>query len=280
MGSGTGFFIRDPRARHHFYVVTNAHVVGNDEQVRVHWYSDLPVLDVEVLGKDEYADVALLRVGPDDFSTGAFDGVSYLNRVGLGIGAVQDIRQGEEVVAMGYPLGEGLSITKGIVSSTCVKREDVCWIKTDAAINPGNSGGPLMNGNGQIIGMNTSVRIDAENTAYALAMSEIVDRFDSLKQGHVQRKPTPTPAYPEAHYEDGSFLALLTWYENGTWWHKTRNGNPCVTRVTQNGNWYSWDDLPFRGVCHYEGEERGKDIVVTIAGTTYKAVSVELDAPP
>jgi len=240
----------------------------------------LPVLEVEVLGKDEYADVALLRVGPDDFNTGAFDGVSYLNRVGLGIVAVEEIRQGEEVVAMGYPLGEGLSITKGIVSSTCVKRDDVCWIKTDAAINPGNSGGPLMNGNGHIIGMNTSVRIDAENTAYALAMSEIADRFESLKQGQVLVKPTPTPAYPEAHYDDGSFLALLTWYADGAWWHKTRNGNPCVTRVTQNGSWYSWDELPFRGICHYEGEERFEDIVVTIGGKTYRTVRVELDDPP
>ena len=133
---------------------------------------------------------------------------------------------------------------------------------------------------GKIIGMNTCGWDHLENVGYALAIEEIYARFIDLRDGNSFRLPTPTPSIPEAHYNDGSFLAFLTWYENGTWWHRSRNDMPCVTRVTQTGSWYSWDELPGRDICHYIGEEMGEDVIVKIGGKTYSAVRVELDGPP
>ena len=258
-------------------------MVGTNRQVIVEWYSDLPVLTVNVLGTDEFADVALLDVSPDKFGP---DGLSYLKQFGQGIQAQSTSRVGEDVLAMGYPLGEGLSVTRGVVSAQCIRIDSVCYIKTDAAINPGNSGGPLMTGRGEIIGMNTMTHIDAENTAYALAMQEIWDRFEFLKNGGVRRMPTatptptPRPTIPEAHYNDGAFLAFLQWEEDGQLWHRTQNGNPCVTKVIESNNRVSWTNAPGRGICHFEGRFRGDDVVVTIQRTTYRAIPITLENPP
>lgn len=287
-GRGTGFFIQDPRNKSDWYVVTNAHVVGDDRFVALGWFSDIRIERARVLGVDEFADVALIDVGPDDFDwsgTGYDNGIHYLNHWGSDVTTSTDISIGNEVMALGFPTGGGgRTVTTGVISANKVLygacHDGIHWIKTDAALNPGNSGGPLMTMEGKIIGMNTCGWDHLENVGYALAMQEIWDRFEFLKNGGVRRAPTPTPTIPEAHYNDGSFLALLTWYEDGSWWHRTRNGNPCVTRVTENNGRYSWRTLPYSGLCHYEGRERGDDVIVVISGTTYRAVRVRLDGPP
>ena len=137
-----------------------------------------------------------------------------------------------------------------------------------------------MNSKGEIIGMNTWGITTAENTGFALAMQEIWNRFEFLKNGGVRRMPTPTPTIPEAHYDDGAFLALLQWEEDGQLWHKTRNGNPCVTKVIESNNRYSWRNLPGKGMCHLAGRFRGEDVIVTIQGTTYRAVPITLESEP
>ncbi len=287
-GSGTGFFIQDPSNRTEWYLVTNAHVVGNDQWVELRWYRDITISRAQVLGVDEVADVALIDVGPNDFDwagTGYKDGISYLKQWGAGITVSTNIAKGSRVIAMGYPQGGGSrTVTSGIVSVAKVLygacQDGVHWIKTDAALNPGNSGGPLMTTDGNIIGMNTCGWDHLENVGYALAIEEIYSRFNFLKAGRNVRLPTPTPSIPEAHYNDGSFLALLTWEENGSWWHTTRNNNPCVTRVYENRGRYSWEEIPFLGICHIEGKEIGDDIVVVLRGKTYRVIRVELDSPP
>ena len=297
-GSGTGFLIQDPLNKSDWYIVTNAHVIGNDRFVEVIWFQDIILKRARVIGVDEIADVALLAAGPNDFDwvgTGYANGLEYLNHWGAGIITSTEVSIGDEVMTMGHPEGGGgVTVTRGVVSAEKVLygacHDQVHWIKTDAALNPGNSGGPLMNLNGKIIGMNTCGWDHLENVGYALAMQEIRDRFRFLKNGGERRVPTPTPtptpvptptpAISEAHYDDGSFLALLTWYEDGSWWYKTRNGNPCVTRVTENNGRYSWRVLPRVGLCHYAGRERGDDVLVVVRGTTYRAVTVRLDGPP
>ena len=138
------------RDRSKWYVVTNAHVVGSNRTVRVSVELDgvSPLNRVSVLAIDEYADVALLDVGPDDFDFGRTtwdSGLAYLNREGQGVATSTDIHLGAEVLAVGFPEGGGgLSVTSGIVSSAEALIDSVHWIKTDAAINPGNSGGPLV----------------------------------------------------------------------------------------------------------------------------------------
>ena len=287
-GSGTGFFIQDPLNKSDWYIVTNAHVVGKEQFVEVVWFSDIAIGRAKVLGVDELADVALIDAGPDDFNwsgTGYSSGLEYMKRWGRGIGTSTNIARGSEVMAMGHPVGGGgRTVTTGVVSAKEVLygacHDGVHWIKTDAAINPGNSGGPLMTIDGRIIGMNTCGWDHLENVAYALAMKEIFDRFSFLKNGGMRRSPTPTPTIPEAHYDDGSFLALLQWNEGENIFHGTRNGNPCITRVTENNQRYSWSVLPYRGVCHFEGTFRGNDVIVVINGQTYRAVKVVLDGPP
>ena len=217
--------------------------------------------------------------------------MDYLNEWGSGVTISTDVTKGSEVIAMGYPEGGGeRTVTRGVVSVEKVLhgacKDGVHLIKTDAALNPGNSGGPLMTTDGKIIGMNTCRSEHLENVGYALAIEEINSRFNALKTGRSIKlptpapTPTPTPSYPDAQYGDGSFLALLTWNENGSWWHRTRNDRPCVTRVIKHESWYSWDVLPLKGICHFEGQERGEYIVVTISGKTYNVVKAKLDGPP
>ena len=283
-GSGTGFFIQDPSDQSKWYIVTNAHVVGSDRSVSVGWFSEIALENVRVLGVDEFADVALLDAGPNDFDwsgTGYRNGREYIDEWGVGINTSTNILQGSQVIAVGYPTGGGgLTVTTGIVSATKVIQgaceDGIHWIKTDAALNPGNSGGPLVTNDGDIIGMNTCGWDHLENVGYALAMGEIFDRFQSLKGGSFQRKPTPTPTLPTANWDDGSYLAFITWLENGSWWHKTSNGNPCITRVYERDGGYTW-----RGHgCHYEGYFRGDEVLVDIQGVTYRAVRIEGDRAP
>ena len=287
-GSGTGFFIQDPRSSSDWYIVTNAHVVARDQFVEVQWFTDVKVESVRVLGIDEIVDVAFLDLGPDDFdwsSTGWSGGLEYIRVNGPGIGVSTSFQRGTEVMAVGYPIGGGgMSVTSGVVSAEKVLyqacSDGVHFIKTDAAINPGSSGGPLVTVNGDIIGMNTCGNFSLENVGYALAMREILDRLDALKRGNNRLAPTPTPRIPEAHYGDGSFLAHLTWFEGDSKRHRTRNGNPCVTRVKKNNGRYFWDVLPVDGVCHHEGMRRGSDTLVVVGSETYRAVEVSLDGPP
>ncbi len=286
-GSGTGFFVQDPSRRSDWYVVTNAHVVDANRFVTVNWsYRGIPNLSsVRVLGVDEFADVALLDVGPNDFDLSGIywdSGLEYLNHRGEGITVSTNIRQGAEVLAMGFPDGGGgRTTTRGIVSSENVYdqtyREGVGFIKTDTAINPGNSGGPLITRTGEIIGMNTWGRTDLENVGYALPMQEILSRFSALKNGQSRIAPTPTPAptpIPKANFTDGSFLAALTW-DNGRY-NLTADGYICVDWVKQISSeryeWYS--------ECGYSGQQQNGAVYVWYQNQWLEAYWVELENRP
>ena len=201
-GHGTGFFIQDPLKDSDWYVVTNAHVVGSNSVVKVGWYADTPILErVRVLGVDEQADLALLDVSPNDFKS---DGLAHFKRLGRDITTSTEIRQGTEVIAMGFPDGGGgRTITRGLVSAESVSWKGVDWIKTDTALNPGNSGGPLMTTAGQIIGMNTWRRNDLENVGYALPINAISQRFGSLlnSDSTVNTLPMPVPPTRTSGYQ-------------------------------------------------------------------------------
>lgn len=285
-GAGSGFFIQDPSGQSNWYVVTNAHVVGDDDYVTVSWnYRGIPVLDrVRVLGRDEFADVALLDVGPNDFDWSGTEwpnGLTYLKHWGQGISVSTNVQQGIEVLAMGFPVGGGgRTTTDGLVSAESVTNasygKNVDWIKTNAALNPGSSGGPLMTLGGEIIGMNTWGRRDLENVGYALPIQEILGRFSALKSGQSRIAATPTPAptpIPKANFADGSFLAVLTW--DGGWYNTRRDGSICVDRVWQDGNWYEW-----REECQYSGQERNGNVYVWYQGQWLEADWVELDDRP
>lgn len=183
-GFGSGFII-DTNGR----VVTNQHVVGGNRSVTVRMHDGTEHRAV-VLGVDPVADLAVVDIAPEIALTP------------VPLGDSSQVQVGEEVVAIGYPLGfqlgQSQTVTKGIISARRpnTRGRGVEHFQTDAAINPGNSGGPLFNRTGQVIGVNTW-GVDftvADNIAFAVTINEVKSRLDTLKgSGSPQLVTTPTP---------------------------------------------------------------------------------------
>ncbi len=128
------------------YIITANHVVDGASEVVVH-LSDRRVFDAEIVGKDPQSDVALLKIDAEDLPT-------------LKLGSSSDLKVGEWVLAIGSPFGFDHSVTAGIVSAkgrNLPTENYVPFIQTDVAINPGNSGGPLLNLDGEVIGINAQI---------------------------------------------------------------------------------------------------------------------------
>jgi len=128
------------------YIVTNNHVVEDSGKVTVRFADDRE-FEAEVVGTDPQTDLALLRIDGEDLPS-------------LALGDSDEIRVGEDVIAVGNPFGLGGTVTRGIVSA--VSRDIQAgpyldFIQTDAAINRGNSGGPLLNLEGEVIGVNSAI---------------------------------------------------------------------------------------------------------------------------
>lgn len=158
---GAGVIV-DPRG----YVVTNAHVVGRTKEWRLQLV-DKTYVSGEVVSLKGDTDLAILRIRTD----------RKLDH--LPPSPDDDVLLGEVVIAIGHPYGYSYSISRGIISS---KEREITLpdgaiirnaIQTDAAINPGNSGGPLLNVNGELIGINFSVRDGAENIAFTIPAKKV-----------------------------------------------------------------------------------------------------------
>ncbi|MBO8093213.1 MAG: DegQ family serine endoprotease [Prosthecochloris sp.] len=133
------------------YILTNNHVIDNADVIYIRTHENRKVV-AEIVGKDPKTDLAVIKVDPDGIELDP-----------IAIGDSDALRVGEWVIAIGSPLGENLArtVTQGIVSAKgranvgLADYED--FIQTDAAINPGNSGGPLVNINGELVGINTAI---------------------------------------------------------------------------------------------------------------------------
>jgi len=146
-GGGSGFVV-DPEG----YVLTNAHVVKDMEEIKVE-LSDRTRLDAQVVGVDEKSDVALLKL-PARKGGGSYVSASFADS--------DSLRIGEIVLAIGNPFLFRNTVTMGIVSATgrtegASRDAYADYIQTDAAVNPGNSGGPLVNLRGEVVGINSSI---------------------------------------------------------------------------------------------------------------------------
>ena len=170
-GRGTGFYVRPDR------VLTNHHVVEGQSSVQL--IAGGVKRTARVMNVSVGADLALLQVYNADPQQQA-----------LSLGSVGRVRVGEEVIAVGSPLGVlSNTVTRGIVSA--VRRTgDLLLIQTDAAINPGNSGGPLVNRSGQVIGINTMTFTRAESLSFAVA----VDHATPLLNGQTTSLAASAPA--------------------------------------------------------------------------------------
>jgi len=155
-------------------VITNAHVIFFDKEKR-----PSQKLNVIVNGKryptsvinsnlpDGDDDIALLKIHSSDFFHE------------LEIGNINNVCNGDEVIAIGNPKGEGLSITRGIVSDVCRCYGDECYLMSDVTINPGNSGGPLFNEKGQVIAICVSSRVEADNMNFFIPINHVLDYVHS-----------------------------------------------------------------------------------------------------
>jgi serine protease Do len=178
---GSGFVIHEDG-----YVVTNNHVVERARQITVEFH-DGRKLPAELVSTDADADLAILKVSAD----------APLPRLELGDSA--DLQIGEPVIAVGNPLGFSHSVSTGIVSAMHRELKDPRGnvmlkelIQTDAAINPGNSGGPLLNAYGQVIGINTAIRGDAQNIGFAIQVNTLRDLIpDLLNPAQVTKVDVP-----------------------------------------------------------------------------------------
>lgn len=155
------------------YIVTNAHVVAQASDVRVTFASG-ETLTATIVAVDTEHDLGVLRV----------ESPRPLTAVRLG--RSDDIMIGESVVAIGNPLGLQHTVTSGIVSAInrdLQFRTDLVYrglIQTDTPINPGNSGGPLLNINGELIGINTAIRGDAQNIGFAIPVDRLFELLPSM----------------------------------------------------------------------------------------------------
>ena len=138
---GSGFLISNDG-----YIVTNNHVIDGADQIDIEFFSG-EKLPAVLVGTDPKTDIAVLKVTSNE----NFPSVSF--------GDSDVMRVGDWVMAVGNPLGQGFSVTAGIVSARNRELSGTYddFLQTDAAINRGNSGGPLFNMNGQVIGVNTAI---------------------------------------------------------------------------------------------------------------------------
>ena len=164
-GSGSGFIIKDDGT-----IVTNNHVVGGTETIKVRLPGEKELYDAEVLGTDPSTDLAVIRV--KDAKGRKFPYVEQ--------GDSDEVRVGDWAIAVGNPLGElEGSLTVGVVSAKgrsqlaiqggTPRYQD--FIQTDAAINFGNSGGPLVDIHGRVIGINTAINAAGQGIGFAIPIS-------------------------------------------------------------------------------------------------------------
>jgi Do/DeqQ family serine protease len=167
-GTGSGFIISNNGT-----ILTNAHVVDGADTVTV-ILKDGRTFQGKVLGKDPVTDVAVVKINANNLPT-------------VKIGDSDTLQPGEMAIAIGNPLGLDNTVTEGIISATGrsagqvgIPDKRVNFIQTDAAINPGNSGGPLLNGQGQVIGMNTAIIQGAQGLGFAIPINTAEKIADQL----------------------------------------------------------------------------------------------------
>lgn len=172
---GSGFIISEDG-----YILTNHHVIDGADEIVVR-LADRKSFDAKVIGSDKASDVALLKIESTGLPT-------------VKIGKSQSLKVGEWVLAIGSPFGFDHTVTAGIVSAkgrSLPSENYVPFIQTDVAINPGNSGGPLINMDGEVVGINSQIYSRTGGfmgLSFAIPIELAMDVADQLRTtGHVSR---------------------------------------------------------------------------------------------
>jgi len=165
---GSGFVVHEDG-----FLVTNAHVVESVKRIKV-VFSDGREFQARVVSTDTSKDLAVLRID----AGGKLPFIEF--------GRSDDLMIGETVIAIGNPYGYANTVTSGIVSAVGrdIQVSEGYWlrglIQTDAPINPGSSGGPLLNVNGQLIGITTAIRAEAQNIGFAVPVDTLVENVGQM----------------------------------------------------------------------------------------------------
>ncbi|MBD0343578.1 MAG: trypsin-like peptidase domain-containing protein [Coleofasciculus sp. Co-bin14] len=176
-GQGSGFIIDRSGI-----LLTNAHVVSGADSVTV-TLKDGRTFKGEVRGIDEPSDLAVVKITGQNLPVAP-------------LGNSTDVQVGDWAIAVGNPLGLDNTVTLGIVSTlhrssaqVGIPDKRLDFIQTDAAINPGNSGGPLLNAQGEVIGINTAIRADAQGIGFAIPIDKAKAIKDRLAKGEKVSHP-------------------------------------------------------------------------------------------
>ncbi len=192
-GAGSGMIISEENNT--LYVMTNYHVVEGAKEVSVQ-FNDGNSATATVKGYDEDKDVAVLTIDMSQLSEDTKNAIAVMV-----MGDSDQLKAGESAIAIGNALGYGQSVTTGVISA--VNREvsltdkTMTLVQTSAAINPGNSGGALLNGKGEVIGMNTVKYSDTsvEGMGYAIPINTALETAKGIIDGTIVAKTDETTAF-------------------------------------------------------------------------------------
>ena len=294
-GSGSGIIVG--KNDDELLIATNYHVVEGADTLSVA-FTDGNAVEASVKGFDEERDLAVVSVSLDDVEDDTMDAISIAN-----IGSSDDLKVGEQVVAIGNALGYGQSVTTGIVSAknrrmdsdnnTVTDGSDdssdgVNLIQTDAAINPGNSGGALLNMDGEVVGINSAklASTEVEGMGYAIAISDVTDilqnlmnetsrdKLDDSEHGVLGIKGSSVSSEAVQMYgiPAGVFVKKVT--EGGAADKAGLKANSVITEF--NGKTVSSINQLIEYLSYYEPDEEVELTVQVPHGTSYKEETVKV----
>lgn len=294
-GSGSGIIVG--KNDDELLIATNYHVVEGADTLSVA-FTDGNAVEASVKGFDEERDLAVVSVSLDDVEDDTMDAISIAN-----IGSSDDLKVGEQVVAIGNALGYGQSVTTGIVSAknrrmdsdnnTVTDGSDdssdgVNLIQTDAAINPGNSGGALLNMEGEVVGINSAklASTEVEGMGYAIAISDVTDilqnlmnetsrdKLDDSEHGvlGIEGSSVSSEAVQMYGIPAGVFVKKVT--EGGAADKAGLKANSVITEF--NGKAVSSSDQLIEYLSYYEPDEEVELTVQVPHGTSYKEETVKV----
>ena len=294
-GSGSGIIVG--KNDDELLIATNYHVVEGADTLSVA-LTDGNAVEASVKGFDEERDLAVVSVSLDDVEDDTMDAISIAN-----IGSSDDLKVGEQVVAIGNALGYGQSVTTGIVSAKTRRMasdnntvtdgsddssDGVNLIQTDAAINPGNSGGALLNMEGEVVGINSAKlsSTEVEGMGYAIAISDVTDilqnlmnetsrdKLDDSEHGvlGIEGSSVSSEAVQMYGIPAGVFVKKVT--EGGAADKAGLKANSVITEF--NGKTVSSIDQLSEYLSYYEPDEEVELTVQVPHGTSYKEETVKV----
>ena len=294
-GSGSGIIVG--KNDDELLIATNYHVVEGADTLSVA-FTDGNAVEASVKGFDEERDLAVVSVSLDDVKDDTMDAISIAK-----IGSSDDLKVGEQVIAIGNALGYGQSVTTGIVSAknrrmdsdnnTVTDGSDdssdgVNLIQTDAAINPGNSGGALLNMEGEVVGINSAklASTEVEGMGYAIAISDVTDilqnlmnetsrdKLDDSEHGvlGIEGSSVSSEAVQMYGIPAGVFVKKVT--EGGSADKAGLKANSVITEF--NGKTVSSIDQLMEYLSYYEPDEEVELTVQVPHGTSYKEETVKV----